>query len=104
VRFVSAEPLLGPVDLTPWLPRLGWVIVGAESGPGASPMRLAWARSLVARCRAAGVAVFVKQLGKRPQSDDGRGTAIPLKLIDRAGGDPGEWPEDLRVREWPVAV
>lgn len=47
-------------------PRLGWVIVGGESGPGARPFDLAWARSIVAQCDAADVAVFVKQLGAQP--------------------------------------
>jgi protein gp37 len=70
VRFISAEPLLGPVDLAHWLDdipsgsrRLDWVIVGGESGPGARPFDLAWARSIVQQCQAAGVPVFVKQLG-----------------------------------------
>lgn len=67
IRFLSAEPLLGPIDLAPYLkdgsPRLDWVIVGGESGPGARPLELAWVRSIVAQCSAANVPVFVKQLG-----------------------------------------
>ena len=65
VRFVSAEPLLGRIDLTQWLDRgaLQWVIVGGESGPGARPMRLDWARSLREQAADAGVAFFLKQLG-----------------------------------------
>ena len=48
VRFASAEPLLAPLDLTPWLSdgTLHWVIAGGESGPGARPMRIDWARAL----------------------------------------------------------
>lgn len=72
VRWVSAEPLLGPLDLTPWLPVqtiggvemerwLDWVVVGGESGPGHRPMDPAWLASIVAQCRAAQVPVFVKQ-------------------------------------------
>src|SRR6185503_6356905 len=72
VRFISAEPLLEEVDLTPHLygdtlaapgpsgfrqgPRLDWVIVGGESGPGARAFDLTWGRSLIAQCREAGVA------------------------------------------------
>ena len=65
VRFVSAEPLLEPLDLTAWLNRgaLQWVIVGGESGPGARPMSIDWARSLRNQSADAGVAFFLKQLG-----------------------------------------
>lgn len=62
VRFISAEPLLGAVpslDLT----GIGWVIIGGESGAGARPMHPLWATELIARCEAAGVAVFYKQHG-----------------------------------------
>jgi protein gp37 len=60
VKFVSAEPLLGPVpDLH--LDGLDWLIVGGESGPGYRPMDLAWARDLRDRCDAAGVTFFFKQ-------------------------------------------
>src|SRR5580693_1658076 len=61
VRFVSAEPMLGPVSLAPWLPRLGWVIAGGESGPGRREMDVAWLTSVTGQCRAAGVPVYVKQ-------------------------------------------
>jgi protein gp37 len=61
VRFVSAEPLLGPVGMTSWLDRLHWVIVGGESGPGYRPMDQAWARSLRDQCRDHKVAFFMKQ-------------------------------------------
>jgi protein gp37 len=67
VRFVSAEPLLGRVDLH--LPdvaiqRIHWVICGGESGPGARPMHPDWARSLRDQCRAANVPFFFKQWGE----------------------------------------
>lgn len=84
VRFVSAEPLLGPVDLWPWIHEdrwgetekpINWVIVGGESGPKARPFDLAWARDIVAQCKVAGVPVFVKQLGSNPvaRNDGERG-------------------------------
>ncbi len=65
IRFVSAEPLLERLDLTPWLESgvLQWVIVGGESGAGARPMDLDWARTLRDQCSEASVAFFLKQLG-----------------------------------------
>jgi len=62
VRFVSAEPLLERLDLTPWLPDLQWLIVGAESGPGARPCDVDWVRSLRDQATVAGVPFFLKQL------------------------------------------
>ncbi len=151
VRFVSAEPLLGPLDLEQWLwPTcmatreehdrdhgggmwcderwLDWVIVGGESGPKSRPFYAGWARRLVEQCREAGVACFVKQLGAKPydRNDAGfegedldnwpmdtdardvpgdtgyQGAPVLVKLRSSKGGDPSEWPEDLRVREWPT--
>lgn len=89
VRWVSAEPLIGPVDLRPhlvghedngvdltrapgsrvgtcigWTPSLDWVVAGGESGPGARPMHPAWARSLRDQCAGAGVAFHFKQWGE----------------------------------------
>jgi protein gp37 len=89
---------------------LDWIIVGGESGPRARPFDLAWARDIVAQCRAARVAPFVKQLGAVPTifSDvNGAGTREPgplLSLRNRHGSDLSEWPEDLRVREFPALV
>lgn len=85
-----------------------WVIVGGESGGGARPFDLAWARSTIAQCKAAGVAVFVKQMGaNRVAASSHGGTAVvspELSRISRGkGGDWSEWPEDLRVREYPTA-
>lgn len=125
VRFVSLEPLLGPVDLNKyldgheehgidlsrpvgsrvgccigWTPPLDWVIVGGESGPGARPMNLLWARSIVAQCKAAGTPVFVKQLGSFWARKENRNPE-QWEQINGKGGDPSDWPEDLRVREMP---
>lgn len=155
IRFVSAEPLLGPIDFTdvrkynprgePWidalrglvtrgdylarspkecsfntrtqikppeLPGLNWVIVGGESGPGARAFNVEWARGIVAQCSSAGVACFVKQLGAKPYSvadkishrgcKEKLGQGFSRFLADRKGGEPREWPEDLRVREMPT--
>ena len=67
VRFVSAEPLLGPVDLSPWLNKgeLDWIIVGGESGSRARTMSLDWARGIRDQAHRAGVPFFLKQLGGR---------------------------------------
>jgi protein gp37 len=71
VRFISAEPLLGPLpslDLT----AIDWLIVGGESGPGARPMKPAWARELRDQAGNAGTAFFFKQWGGRTPKTHGR--------------------------------
>lgn len=84
VRFISYEPVLGPVDLSPYVGELNWVILGGESGPEYQPMELSWLRSVVEQWRAAGVRVFVKQdSGRRP-------------------GQQGRIPDDLWIKEFPV--
>lgn len=71
VRFLSIEPLLGPIaDLA--LTGIGWVIVGGESGPGARYMDPEWVRSIRDRCVAAGVPFFFKQWGGVHKSRNGR--------------------------------
>jgi protein gp37 len=99
-----------------------WVIAGGESGPAARPCALEWIAAIVEQCRTAGVACFVKQLGAyvvsehRTAPDDcfagtpphrapnGEGWAWRMGLANRKGGDPAEWPEDLRVREFPAVT
>lgn len=63
VRWISAEPLLAPLDVRPWLSALQWVVVGGESGPHARPMDPAWVRALRDQCATAGVPFFLKQWG-----------------------------------------
>jgi protein gp37 len=140
VRFLSMEPLLGPVDLcgpivpgrgrptlTYWLdgrpgwgpdqtddrgrvfqqlavgPALDWVIVGGESGPGARPMDVAWVRQIVEQCQHSKTPVFVKQLGSVWARDTAWGGKTVAGHRDTKGGNPGYWPADLRVREYPAA-
>ena len=97
-RFVSCEPLLGPVDLRPWLGSdccferrefgrchciwqgLDWVICGGESGPKARPMNLDWARSLRDQCLEAGVPYFLKQLGGWPDKRGGEKAVLDGRL------------------------
>lgn len=71
VRFLSLEPLLGPLpdlDLT----RIGWVIVGGESGPKARPIEASWVRAIRDQCREQGVPFFFKQWGGRTPKSGGR--------------------------------
>jgi len=70
VRFLSCEPLLGPVDVS--LAGIQWVIVGGESGRGFRPIDLDWARGLRDRCTAEGVAFFFKQVGGYTPKAGGR--------------------------------
>ena len=145
---ISYEPALGPIDFEPFIQYppghddykmtfghaewrgIEWIITGGESdqaGHKARPFDLAWARSTVAQCKAAGVPVFVKQLGSAPFDSGARviGDNMTIRgeptekdldvlaasldamgrirgvIHDRAGADPSEWPEDLRVRQWP---
>jgi len=71
VRFLSCEPLLGPLDDLS-LDGIHWVIVGGESGPGARPMQAAWVRAIRDRCAAAGVPFFFKQWGGTRKDRTGR--------------------------------
>ena len=106
VRFLSCEPLLGPIQLQlvgqeqhdggvhpvhgAWS-ALDWVIVGGESGPGARPMHPAWARSLRDQCVTAGVPFFFKQWGEH----DARGLRVGKKVAGRLldGRTWDEYPE-----------
>lgn len=111
VRWISAEPLLGPVDLglfgtvpkdispryTLVYEMLDWIVVGGESGPNARPMVLGWAKDIVSQCKAAGVPVLMKQVGANPTNREGK----PHKISDRKGAIMEDWPDVLRVREYP---
>ena len=93
VRWISAEPLLGPIDLSPYFIRnlpddasvwqqatgLDWVVCGGESGTGHRPMEPDWARFMSDQCRAAGVPFFMKQMAGK-----------------------AEIPPDLMIREYPT--
>lgn len=128
VRWISCEPLLGPVDLSQHLPRrfereqggywihtadtdiygngrrwmsgpsISWVVVGGESGPGARPMDDYWAGDIVHQCRCTDTPVYVKQLGAVWARKAG------IARTDRAGADMTRWPGELRVRQYPTTV
>lgn len=122
IRFVSFEPLLedlGEIDLS----GINWAITGGESGPQARPCNVEWIRSIGMQCQATGVAWWNKQMGANVRAHasgaDGfhwpKGTMLinePIDenvtarfaLKDRAGADPSEWPEDLRVQQMPEVI
>lgn len=102
-KFLSIEPMHGTVELRPFLSLhespIQWVIVGGESGNENGKYRyreckIEWIENIVQRCWEADVPVFVKQLGTH--------LSKKLGLKDRHGGDISEWPEHLRIREFPV--
>ncbi|MFO0570194.1 MAG: phage Gp37/Gp68 family protein [Polyangiaceae bacterium] len=103
VRFVSAEPLLGPIDLQPYLDgarRIDWVIAGGESGPAARPMEVAWVRELRDQCVTAGVPFHFKQWGTfGPREGFERLVRLGKKNAGRAidGRTWDELPEPARV-------
>lgn len=128
VRFLSIEPQLEDVPLLcespelgimsylhgfngcdPVIPGIDWVICGGESGPGARPFNLAWAESMLLYCKISGTPFFMKQLGSNAQVHSCRDQSCThpdcgmeaIKLRDRKGGDPEEWPQGLRVRQFP---
>lgn len=111
VRWVSAEPLIGPITLADhWTgadpyrhdePSLTWMVVGGESGPGSRPTDIGWIRSLVAQCRAGSTAPFVKQLGSVWARDYFVG-GDQVARTDPKGGDWGYWPDDVKIREYPT--
>ena len=108
VRWLSVEPMLGPVfigeqiltmresvtqhpvygDEVVLVPEavVQWVVCGCESGPRRRPMDLAWARSLLDQCKAAGVAFYMKQ----------------MEVAGRVTDYMDDFPEDLRIREYPT--
>jgi len=114
VRFLSVEPMLERINLLkllgdPWgravTEGIHWVICGGESGPKARPFNIEWARDLKDQCNQARVPFFMKQMGAKPYWVEETKFTTPyfaeLDFKDRKGGDMAEWPEDLRVREFP---
>jgi protein gp37 len=87
---------------------IGWVIVGGESGGGARPLDLRAVRRLHNVCRRARVPFYMKQFGAWPSTapspDLLRDRSYVLKLKDRKGETPAEWPADLQVQELPESI
>lgn len=98
VKFISAEPLIGPVMFPGIADVIDWVIIGGESGNqnGKYKYRVCnegWMYELIGDCNMVDIPVFVKQLGTH--------LAKELNLKDRHGGNINEWPESLQIREFP---
>ncbi len=116
VRFVSAEPLLGPIDLTSFsetwsaysnvnfndikraIEKLDWIIIGGESGNDKGKYlyrdcKIDWIKSLLQQCKKYETPIFIKQMGTH--------LAKELDLSDRHGGDMEEWPEVFQIRQFP---
>ena len=100
VRFISAEPLIGPLPSADFT-GINWVIIGGESGPGARPFDPQWATDLIDQSRKAGAAPFVKQLGFVWARDTTYAGKTVAAHGDTKGGKPEYWPTHLRVREYP---
>lgn len=92
IKFVSAEPLIGPINDMD-LMNIDWCIVGGESGPKARPMNLNWVVNIISACEEWNTDIFVKQMGAR--------WAKANWCKDSKGGDMMEWPDYLRIREYP---
>lgn len=93
VRFISAEPLLSAVPNLD-LSDIDWLIVGGESGAGARPLEIGWVEDLLVNAAETATAPFVKQLGSV--------WARANNATDTKGGNPADWPTNLRVREYPA--
>ena len=128
VRFVSYEPALEEIHIERYLrrmvvrpceeltdrmveegwshpggqgdhPGLDWVICGGESGSRARPFSIEWARLIIAQCREAQVPIFMKQVGRwAGEVKDG---VWHNRLYAHKGGTMEDWPDDIRVREYP---
>lgn len=94
-RFISAEPLLGPINnLETYRGGLDWCIIGGESGNHARPTKMEWIRSLRDQCDSMDAKFFMKQTGCV--------LARELGLKDRNGADLYEFPEDIRIQDAPT--
>jgi protein gp37 len=97
VRWISVEPQLDRIDRD--VAGIDWIVQGGESGRAARDFDLDWARVMRdRRCRKDGTPYFLKQIGQRA-FDNGQ----PFRTKHAKGGNPAEWPADLRVRQWPEA-
>ena len=101
IRFISAEPLIGPIDFIGISEVIHWMIIGGESGNENGkykyrPCNEGWIYEIIGDCNMVDIPVFVKQLGTHLSKE--------LKLKDRHGGNMDEWPESLQIREFPELI
>lgn len=110
VKFLSLEPLLGPINLEDlafeaagpkWAgynPLVDWVIVGGENGPNARPFDLDWGLDLIEECRKCKIPVFMKQLGSNVHINGNVASDMALDFGSK-GGNWERWPKSLQVRQ-----
>lgn len=97
VRFLSIEPMIGPVDISKFASgSFDWAIWGGESGASARTFDPEWVRPSLEWAGSAGIKRFVKQMGSKWAASNGS--------MDSKAGIMGEWPEWLRTREYPRAI
>jgi protein gp37 len=102
-KFLSCEPLLTEINLSRWLSNVDWIIIGGESGAKARPFNLCWGISIIKQCYAAGIPAFMKQVGANPYIGENiNGEKHLFAPTDRKGENPDEWPEVMRIREFPT--
>lgn len=116
VMWWSLEPLIGPIrlHLRDYRHRPAWTVVGGESGPAARRCEVGWIRSIVRECEEHDVPVYAKQMGTA-FVDERNGVVgagllvhpdvadrVAYRLRDRKGGNIDEFPDDLRVRQFPA--
>lgn len=116
VRFVSIEPMLEGISLAKWChpeeeetthifgETFDWVIVGAESGAKRRPPQIEWIENIVEQCRNADVPIFVKQIEMECLNPDcnHRYPKFGKENHGHLSKDPSEWPEQLRIRQYPT--
>lgn len=95
--WISYEPAIGALDVSKLPKEIKWVVIGGESGKLARPFQLEWAFDTLAACRELGISIFVKQLGANPIW---KGNKFPTS--DSHGKILSEWPDELRVQEFPL--
>ena len=101
IKFLSCEPLLENIDISKYLHGIHWNIIGGESGYNSGkyayrPCKIEWIQNLIEQSRKAGVAVFIKQLGTHLKKE--------LGIKGLHGGDMNEFPEELKIREYPKEI
>jgi protein gp37 len=103
--WVSYEPALGPVDWSGW-EFIKWMVIGGSSDT--EPFDLKWGRGAIEWCREHGIKVFMKQVGRNPADfkyfadPDTKVISVEPRKFTGKGGNPEEWPHDIRLREYPI--
>lgn len=97
LHWISYEPAIGNLPIHKLPKEIKWVVIGGESGSNARPFELEWAFDTLQACREFGISLFVKQLGARPTWKGSK-----FDTSDSHGKILTEWPDELRVQEFPL--